>query len=479
MGEESIAHKTVRTSFWSGIEKVFGLGIQFVISMLLARLLSPDDYGAIAMLTVFIAISNQVVSCGFGNALIRKLECSSVDYSTAFYFNIVASLICYAILFMIAPIIADFYDMDILCPVLRVCSLSIPISALTLVQESILQRNLQVKKQAYISLITSIVSGSISIILAYSGFGIWALVFNQIFAGFLKILLFWYKTSWMPKWEYSTESMKYLWSFGSKMLLTELISVTYANIHSILIGKYYSSNALGVFNRGQNIAILLPNVLESIFVRNSLPIMAQIQDDNDRLCHVYAEYIKLACYLTFPIVTLIAVLADPFVRFTLTEKWVGCVIYIQIFSLNAMLSPANSINLNLLQVYGRTDYTLKAEVIKKFIGFIVVFSLLPFGPLILAIGTVFISIFCNIVNLHYAKKLSGLSYWFQIRIMAPIFFNSLFMALIVCLSVFLIDNNFAKLVVGTIIGMIVYIVLSLYVVKVDTAKKILSYKYKA
>lgn len=472
---ESVAHKTVRTSIWTGIEKVFGLGIQFIISMLLARLLSPDDYGSIAMLTVFIAISNQVVACGFVNALIRKIECKSIDYSTAFYFNVVVSLICYVILFLVAPYVASFYDMAILCPILRASSLSIPICALTLVQETILQRELRVKKQTFITLFSSIVSGLLSIVLAYKGFGIWTLVFNQLFGGFLRALLLWYKTSWLPKWEYSIDSMKYLWGFGSKMLLTEFIGVTYANIHSIVIGKFYSGNVLGIFNRGQTVAILLPNVLQGIFVSNSLPIMAQIQNDKERMVHVYAEFIKLTCFFTFPVVILMAVLADPFVRFVLTDKWIGCVIYIQIFSLNAMLSPANSVNLNLLQVYGRSDYTLKAEVIKKAAGFIVVFALLSFGPLILAVGTVFISLFSNIVNLHYAKKLSGLSYWFQVKIMIPVFLCSSMMGVLVYLSILCVDNSLAKLIVGSIIGVVSYSALS-YVFKLDTAKKIMAFK---
>ena len=473
---ESVAHKTARTSLWSGIEKIGTLGIQFVISMLLARLLAPDDYGAIAMLTVFIAISNQVVACGFVNALIRKLECKSIDYSTAFYFNIVVSLICYAFLYLIAPYVAIFYNMDILCPVLRACGLSIPIGALTLVQDAILQRNLQVKKLTLVSVTTSVLSGIFAVCLAYKGFGIWALVFNQLFGGLLRAVLLWYKTLWLPKWEYSKESMKYLWNFGSKMLLTEFISVTYANIYSIVIGKFYTSNTLGVFNRGQNIAILLPNVLEGIFVRNSLPIMSQLQNDNERLIHVYAEFIRLTCFLTFPVVIMMTILADPFVRFVLTEKWLGCVVYIQIFSLNAMLSPANSVNLNLLQVYGRSDYTLKAEVIKKSVGFLLVALLLPYGPLVLAIGTVFMTLLANTVNLHYAKKLSGLTYWFQIQIMIPIFICSIVMGGLVILATMFIDNSLMKLLMGSLTGVVSYYILTAYVFKLGTAQKIINYR---
>ena len=470
---ESVSHKTLRTSLWGAVEKIFAMGIQFVVSLVLARFLSPSDYGIIAMLTVFISISGQLVTCGFGNALIRKIDCRSIDYSTAFFFNISVSLLCYAILFLAAPSVARFYNMEILCPVMRACSLCIPIGALSIVQDAILQKNLEAKKLAAISTSTATIAGLVAIYLAYVGFGVWALVVNQLLCGFLRVLFLWVKTIWYPKWEYSKESMNYLWNFGSKMLLTGLISSTYANIYSILIGKFYNSRSLGLFNRGQTTAILLPNILEGVFVRNSLPIMAQLQDDRDRMIHVYSEFIKLACFLNFPIVFLVAMLAEPFVDFVLTDKWLGCVVFIQIFSINALLSPANSVNLNLLQAFGRSDYTLKAEIIKKSMGFLLAFALLPLGPLYLAIGSSSFGIVAYTVNLYYAKKLSGLTYRSQLLPMLPILLSCAGMSACVFFSIYFLESSLLKLIVGGAVGVVAYFILTYYVFKLDMAKKVL------
>jgi len=473
MDTESITSKTVRTSIWGAVEKVFSLGIQFVVSLVLARFLSPSDYGIIAMLSIFIAISSQFVTCGFSNALIRKIDCKSIDYSTAFFFNVAVSLFCYAILYFVAPAVARFYGMDILCPVLRVCALSIPLGALTLVQDAILQRNLEAKKLAGISTAGAVVAGIVAVCLAYVGFGVWALVAHLLLCGLLKTVMLWWRSSWFPKWEYSRESMRYLWNFGSKMLLTGLISNTYSNIYSILIGKFYDSKALGLFNRGQSIAILLPNLLEGVFVKNSLPIMSQLQKDRDKMVHVYSEFVCLACFLNFPIVFLVAILAHPFVDFVLTPKWMGCVVYIQIFSLNSLLSPANSVNLNLLQAFGRSDYTLKAEVIKKSMGFALAFALLPFGPFCLAIGSSAFGIVAYAINLYFAKKLSGLTYGSQLRPMLPIIFSCFVMSACVCLSIWCVESSLLKLVIGGAVGIASYTVMTCCVLRLSIAKRIL------
>ena len=473
MKEESIAHKTARTSLWGGIEKVSTLGIQFVVSLILARLLSPADYGIIAMLGIFIAIADQFITCGFANALIRKEKCESVDYSTAFYFNLVVSLVCYGILYAGAPWVARFYKMDILCPVLRIYGLALPFSALRLVQTAILTRNLQAEKSAILQLICAIVSGAIGIWMAYKGYGVWSLVAQQLSNGLLMAMLLWFTANWFPRWEYSWDSMRYLWGFGSKMLLTGIISSIYANIYSIVIGRRYDSASLGIFNRGQNLARLFPNIAESVFVKNSLPIMSQIQNDQERMIHVYREFIKLACFITFPAVCLISILADPFVRVILTEKWLASVPYIQLFAISALFSPANSINLNLLQAYGRSDYTLKAEIFKKSIGLTTVFLLLPYGPWILAIGSCCLDFLNMSVNLFFAKKLSGLSYFTQLSDMFPALVSSLIMGGFVFVVCCFIPHPLVKMIVGGIVGILLYYAMTRFVFRVDLYDRII------
>lgn len=474
MSEESVVRKTARTSIWGGVEKISTLGISFVVSLVLARLLSPADYGAIAMLTVFIAIAEQFMTCGFGNALIRKPDCTHLDYSTAFYFNLAVSLVCYALLYAAAPWIASFYKIDILCPVLRISGLTLPIGALRLVQNAILNKKLKAEKSAVIQLVSATVSGAIGIFMAVKGFGVWSLVAQQLSAGIVSVIILWIASEWYPRIEFSMGSLRYLWNFGSKMLLTGIISSTYANIYSIVIGKFYDGSSLGVFNRGQRFARLFPEVTESVLGKYSLPILSQLQNDNERLIHVYREFIKLACFIAFPAVCMTGLLAEPFVRLVLTEKWMDSVIYIQIFAVTALFFPANSINLNLLQTYGRSDYTLKAEVIKKTIGLATVFALLPFGPIYLAVGACAMDVLALVVNAYFAKKLSGLPYGRQLKDILPAFICTLGMSAVVFLLCRFLPGDWAKLIVGGGVGAGVYFVLTRYVYKMDIYNKLSS-----
>ena len=473
-GEESVVHKTARTSIWGGIEKISTLGVSFVVSLVLARLLSPADYGAIAMLTVFLAIAEQFITCGFGNALIRKPDCTHTDYSTAFYFNLAVSLICYAVLFFTAPLIASFYKMDILCPVLRVSGLTLPIGAFRLVQNAILTKTLKAEKSALVQLCSAVLSGGIGIYLAYKGFGVWSLVAQQVSAGVVTCCILWVASEWYPRWEFSLESLKYLWNFGSKMLVTGIISSVYANIYSIVIGKWYDGATLGIFNRGQRFARIIPEVTESALAKNSLPILSQLQDDNERLVHVYREFIKLSCFIAFPAVCLTSLLAEPFVRLVLTEKWMDSVIYIQIFALTALFFPANSVNLNLLQTYGRSDYTLKAEIIKKSIGLATVFILLPYGPLYLAAGSCAMDILALVVNAYFAKRLSGLPYCLQLLDILPAFVCTVLMALAVFFLCRILPGDWAKLLGGGAAGCCLYYLFTRYLFRMDIYGKLSS-----
>lgn len=448
------------------------MGVHFVVSLVLARLLSPSDYGIIAMLNVFIQIAGEFISCGFENALIRKQDCTLKDFNTAFLFNVAVGVLAYIILFILAPFVADFYDMEILCSVLRICSISLLLGAFTRVPYSILTKNLEAKKQAAITSCASFISAFVGIGAAYAGCGVWSLVYQQLVSSFVMLIMFYTKTKWIPKFEYSGDSMKYLWNFGSKMLLTGIISSIYRNIYSIVIGKHYDSASLGFFNRGQQTAVLFPNIIESVLLKSSLPILSQLQEDNDRLIKVYREMIKLTCFITFPLVCLIGVLAEPFVDFILTDKWNACVIYIQIFAITSLLSPANSVNLNLLQVYGRSDYTLKAEIIKKTIGLIAVFVMLPFGVFWLSVVSNIMGVFVYIVNLYYAKKLSGLKYWDQLKDMLPFAISSSIMYIIIYMLKDFISSSVLQLFMGGIFGLAIYIFFTKCVFCCDVYNKI-------
>ena len=448
------------------------MGIQFVVSIVLARLLSPSDYGVIAMLWVFIAVADQFINSGFANALVRKASCDSSDYSTAFWFNMTVSLICYGFLFVCAPAIARFYQMDILSPVIRVYGLTLPLGALTLVQSAIMRRNLQAERSAVIMLCCTIISGATGIWLALRGYGVWALVYQQIANSVIATILLWSTGKWVPKMQFSRQSMRYLWGFGSKMLVTGIISSLYANIYSIVIGKKYDSTSLGIFNRGQKFARIFPDIAESVLVKNSLPLMSQVQDNTDRMIHVYREFIKLAYFITIPGVVIIGMLAEPIVHVVLTDKWVDSIPYIRLFSLTAIFFPFSSINLNLLQAYGRSDYTLKAEIIKKSIGLAAVFLLLPYGTWILAVGCCCIDILATSVNLVFATKLSHLRFGTQIRDMLPYICSGLLMGIVIFVTCRFIRIDLLKIIAGVCGGILSYYIITRFVFRDGIYEKV-------
>lgn len=475
---DSFSSKVASASLWSAVEKIGTYGLQFVTSMLLARLLCPEDYGVIAMLMIFIEIGRQFVECGFRNALIRKQNCNQDDFSTAFYFNIGVALVIYLVLFLIAPLVATFYNMPPMKVVLRVYGLVIIINSMTIVTSAILTQRLSFKAMAKYNILGNLISGIVGICMAYKGFGVWALVGQSILGSALLVVFLQIATKWLPSVRFSKTSMHYLWGFGSKMLATGIIGVIYSNIYSLILGKLYTPAILGNFNRGQNIAQMVPGVVGSVFMNSSLPLLSQQQDDRDRLVHVYRELSKLGSYILFPLVLLMMVLARPFVLLVLTDKWSECVIYIQIFSISMLTSAAGAINLNLLQAVGRSDLTLKAEVLKKFTGFAVVFTMLFLGPLALAIGSTIFNIFCYAINLYYAKKVVGLKYTDQLRDLYPYLLCAIAMAIAIYLISFMIQNNMIVLIMGAVVGTIIYYLLTTYILKVDYAKRFINIALK-
>ena len=475
MKNESISLQAARSSIWTAVEKFSTLGIQFIVSLVLARLLLPSHYGMVAMLSVFIGIANEIVSCGVGNAIIRKKDCKSVDYSTAFYFNISLGIIMYFVIYIISPLVSSFYKMEILCSLLRLTGLTLVINSFSIVQNAIISKELQVEKRAIISILAVVVSGTIGILMAFYGFGVWALAWQTIISSLLTCALLWILTGWKPQCMFSYISFKYLWDFGSKMLLTGIISSLYRNIYSIIIGKIYNPSSLGFFNRGQSLGSIFQGISEKVFMSNSLAIMSPLQNNNERLVYVYREYIKLACFITFPISFLVALLAKPFVLFVLTEKWYDCIIFIQLFSISSLFYAANSVNLNLLQVYGRSDYTLKSEIIKKAIGLLSVFLVLREGIIALAIVGCTMNVLSYAINLYYAKKVSGLSYFSQMKDVIPLICICIIMSIPVYIIVQIIDNSIVVLFLGSVTGLLIYSLLAKFLIKFSTIEYLKKY----
>lgn len=470
---ENVAKTTANTSFWSAVERFANMGVNLSVQLVLARLLTPSDFGIVAMMTVFIGISQSVSECGVTNALIRKSDCNQEDYSTAFYLNLSISLILYVVLFITSPLIANYYNMPMIKDLLRVYSLVFIFEAVRIVQYSRLCKKMEFRVIARISASSVLLSGIIGVTMAYSGYGVWSLVFQMLSASFLYLVFLIFKERWFPDISFKKESFLYLWGFGSKMLLTGIISRIYLNINSLVIGRLYNSNILGLFNNGQRYGLFYPNLVDSIFVRNSLPILSMIQDDNMRLCVIYRRFVRLVSFVTFPICLLIVVLAKPIIIILLTEKWMGATIYLQLFAATALLIPANSINLNILQVKARTDLTLKAEVVKKGAGFILVFLVASSGPIYLAITSSFLALFSYYINVKCAKKVLGLSIRDQMSDFYGIFISSMISAIFVFfITYFLKINNIQMIIVGFSSGCLIYYILTRYIFKFDEYDKI-------
>lgn len=467
---ESVAQKTARTSLWSGVERFANLGVNFIVQLILARMLMPSDFGVVAMMTVFIGICQAISESGITNALIRKQDCNQRDFSTAFYVSFALSIILYFILFHVAPLIAQFYKMPLITALLRVYALVFFFEALRIVQYARLCKRLEFKIIAKISSISVFVSGIIGLLTAYAGMGAWALIGQLLSASIIYFIMITIHERWIPDRCFDKQAFRYLWGFGSKMLLTGIISRIYGNIYSLVIGRYYNPTILGYFNNGQRYGQFYPYLVESVFARNSLPIFAEYQSNRVQLSNIYRKYIRLVSLLTFPACLLLVLLARPLVVILLTEKWLGVVPYLQLFAVAALLVPANTINLNILQAMGRTDLTLIAEIVKKSIGFVFVFFLVQFGPMWLAVGSGIMALFAYCVNAYCAKIVLKLSIITQIKDVLDIFLSSMATAIFVY---FLnISSSFLCIIVNSLIYFIIYFALIKYVVKEELVNQI-------
>lgn len=457
MGE--LKEKTLSGVKWNAIGRFSTQGISFVIGLILARLLSPADYGVTGMVGIFFAIAGTFIDSGFGSALIRKKDCTDVDYSTAFYFNAVVGLICCVALSLAAPFIADFFNTPILADIVVVMSINMFISSLSIVQGARLTAAIDFKTQAKISLITTIFSGIVGIAMAYNGFGVWSLVWQGVFANILRTILLIFFTRWYPKWQFSKESFKYLFGFGSKILTASLLHTIYANLSTMIIGKHYSAKDLGYYSRGESMASLPSSNITSILGSVTYPILSKIQDDDTRLISVYRKYIAITSMVIFFGMFLLAALAKPLILTLLTAKWLPSVIFLQVFCFALMFDHLCQLNLNILYVKGRSDLVLRLEVIKKTISISMLVAAIPFGVLAICLSRAIYTQIAVIINTYYTGKLFGLGYFAQVRD----FIKYLIFSAIAVAPAFFLTNTalhpVAVLIIGGLSACLIYWVL--------------------
>lgn len=458
---DSFKSKTIRGLGWSAVERFSVQGVTFIVQIILARLLLPADYGAIAILVVFLQIAQVFIDSGFANALIKKNECTEDDYATVFWYNLIVSIIIYLLLFACAPLISKFYNNEILTSVLRVIAVTLILNALSIVQKTRLVKIVDFKSQSKVTLTSSLISAGIGILLAYSGYGVWALAIQHISNSLLQFVLYLTVTKWIPSFSWSVPSFKYVFDFGSKLLTANLIGVVYKNLYSIVVGKCYSPQDLGYFSRADQLASFPSNNMGNIISRVSFPIFSAIQDQDNRLLSAYRKLIKYSSFIIFPLMYGLWALSEPFIVTVLTDKWLPCVTLLQILCIDWSLDHISQLNLNLLYVKGRTDFVLKLEVIKKAIAVVILLITIPFGLVYMCYGRVVYSIIATGLNTYYTKRLLNFGLKEQLRDILPYMVVAIIMALVIRFSILFVSNNIMQLLLGFLVGVIVYLILSL------------------
>jgi O-antigen/teichoic acid export membrane protein len=449
----TLKQKTVDGLKWSFIDNSASLGLSFIFGIILARLLSPQEFGLIGMITIFIAIAGTFVNSGFGAALVRKQDCTQADYSTVFYFNLIIGLLFYLLLFFTAEEISKYFNEPLLKPMVRVLSLGIIINAFTLIQSIQLTKRIDFKLQTKVSIIAVVVSGCVGIGMAYTGYGVWSLIVKIILGYLLTFILLWYWNKWKTSLMFSVASFKELFSFGSKLLVSGLIDTIYTNIYYLIIGKYYTAVELGYYTRAEQFQSLPSSNIQGVIGRVSYPILTTIQDDIPRLREVYKKIIRSTMFITFVLMLGMAAVARPMVLTLIGEKWEPCVVYLQMLCFVGMLYPLHVLNLNMLNVQGRSDLFLRLEIIKKTLAVPVIVIAVICGIKAMILGMIFLSLIAYYLNSYWSGRLIGYSTLEQIKDILPSFMLAVIMSSIVFVEGLLLPlSPFPLLIIQLITG---------------------------
>ncbi len=421
----------ISSLLWKFLERAGTQGVQFVIQIVLARILCPDDYGILAILMAFIALANVFVQSGFNTSLIQKKDSDETDFSSVFWLSLFVSLLLYIVLFFASPFIARFYKNDILIPILRVLALTLFFGALNSVQSAMVSKTMQFKKFFFSSMGGVVGSGIVGIILACNGFGVWALVAQQLANNLLISVILWTTVKWRPKFVFSIEKVKSLFSFGWKLLCSGLLDTGYRQIYNLVIGRVFTSSDLGIFSRGEQFPQVIATNLDGSIQSVMLPTLSSHNDSAEEVKQITRRSISTSSYVLMPCMLGMAAIAKNLVLVLLTEKWLPCVPFLQLACLAFALYPIHTANLTAINAMGRSDVFLKVEVIKKIIGIAVLVVTVPFGLVAMAAGRVFSGIICTFVNAHPNKKILDYSYIEQWKDILPYVLVAAAMALVV------------------------------------------------
>lgn len=458
MAEQSLKDKTVNGVGWSAIDSILGQGITFLVGLVLARILSPSEYGLIGLITIFITVFNAIIDSGFSQAVIRKKDANNEDYNTMFITNMVLSVIMFFVLFFSAHAIARFFERPELVNLTRVMSVVLIINALSITQNTVLTKRIDFKTKTKASLISAILSGVVGIGMAFMGYGVWALVGQQISKQLSNTICLWVFNKWWPNFKFSLHSFKYMWGFGWKLLASSLLDTTWGQLYQVVVGKFYSSATLGQYSRSKEYASMFSSNIQTIVGRVSFPVLAEIQDDKERMVGAYRRIIKTTMFVTAISMISMGAIAEPMIYCLIGPQWHQAATFLPLICISMSLYPLHAINLNMLKVQGRSDLFLSLEIVKKIIAI---------GPLCLGIfvdiywmvaGSVVTGFIAFFLNSYYSGKMLGYTSWMQLKDIAPSYGLALLIALSVYFLKFLTLSYWIILPLQIMVGVMVFFV---------------------
>ena len=458
--------KVFSSLIWKFLERGGTQGIQFIIQLFLARLLTPKDYGTIALITIFINIAGVFIDSGFNTALIQQKDIDEEDISSVFYISLAISIIMYIILYFLAPIVANFYRIQELIVIIRVLAITLIIGVFNSIQSAIISKKMEFKSFFFSNLGAIIISGIVGVILAYRGFGIWALVCQQIISQIVTFIILNLIVKWRPRLLFSIKKVKKLFSYGSKLLCSGLIDTVYRNIVGLIVGRAYSSTMLAYYNRGDSFPALIVGNINGSIQAVIFPALALVQHDKEKVKELMRRAVTTSSFIVFPAMFGLMAIAEPMIKLILTGKWLPCVPYLRVFCLSYALWPIHTANLQAINAIGRSDIFLKLEIVKKIVGISILLITSRYSPYMMALGVVFSGIIGSFINSYPNKKLLSYSYLEQMKDILPSLILSIIMGVIVYSIVLLEFSNLLTIIIQIIIGGISYIGLS-YLFKLE------------
>ena len=460
MTEQSLKDKAVKGVAWSGVDNVAQYAVSFFVSIVLARLLSPDDYGLIGIITIFTMVCNTLINAGFNSALIRKKDCTDDDYNTVFICNLAFSLLLYAIIFLCSPLIADFFGRQELTVLTRVSSLGMIIGAMAIVQQTRLIKYIDFKTQTKITIIASVLSGVLGIAMALIGFGVWSLVAQQLAAQSLRTIMLFVYNKWLPKLRFSCNSFQELFGFGWKLMLSGLLDTVWKELYQVVVGKFYSPATLGQYTRANQFSQMFSSNLTNVIQRVTFPVLSDIQDDKERMVAAYRSIIKNTMFVTSICMFFLGAVSEPLIYCLIGPKWHEAAVYLPFICLIGSTYPLHAINLNMLQIQGRSDLFLVLEIIKKIIGIGPLVVCVFYGILPMLYTSIITTVIAYFLNSYYSGKFIGYSSWMQIRDFAPSYGVATLIATSIYFLRFLPITYWIILPMQVVVGISVFFIIS-------------------